>query len=130
MTKKEPTQKEIDEQRAISARMNEYGAGLLQRLGYKEPKQPSTVTETLDSFIIEYHKGVYLDDGQYQAVYAQIWDTDSEGNPDQLIDGEMVCGDTVMQVIGELCRVLGRPIKADDWELGYDERYDPAYDEE
>ena len=130
MTKKEPTQKEIDEQRAISARMNEYGAGLLQRLGYKEPQQPSTVTETLDSFIIEYHKGVYLDDGQYQAVYAQIWDTDSEGNPDQLIDGEMVCGDTVMQVIGELCRVLGRPIKADDWELGYDERYDPAYDEE
>ena len=122
MTKKEPTQKEIDEQRAISARMNEYGAGLLQRLGYKEPQQPSTVTETLDSFIIEYHKGVYLDDGQYQAVYAQIWDTDSEGNPDQLIDGEMVCGDTVMQVIGELCRVLGRPIKADDWELGYDER--------
>ena len=122
MTKKEPTQKEIDEQRAISARMNEYGAGLLQRLGYKEPQQPSTVTETLDSFIIEYHKGVYLDDGQYQAVYAQIWSTDSEGNPDDLIDGEWVYGDTVMQVIGELCRVLGRPIKADDWELGYDER--------
>ena len=122
MTKKEPTQKEIDEQRAISARMNEYGAGLLQRLGHKEPKQPSTVTETLDSFIIEYHKGVYLDDGQYQANYAQIWDTDSEGIPDDLIDGEWVYGDTVMQVIGELCRVLGRPIKADDWELGYDER--------
>ena len=122
MTKKEPTQKEIDEQRAISARMNEYGAGLLQRLGYKEPKQPSTVTETLDSFIIAYPKGVYLDDGQYQAVYAQIWSTDSEGNPDDLIDGEWVYGDTVMQVIGELCRVLGRPIKADDWELGYDER--------
>lgn len=123
MTKKEPTQKEIDEQRAISARMNEYGAGLLQRLGYKEPKQPSRVTETLDFFIIEYHKGVYLDDGQYQAVYAQIWSTDSEGNPDDLIDMEMVYGATVMEVISELMTVLGRPIKADEWELGYDERY-------
>ena len=127
----QPTQKEIDEQRAISARMNEYGAGLLQRLGYKEPQQPSTVTETLDYFIIEYYLDSYPEyQGQYQAHHAQIWDTDSEGNPDQLIDGEMVYGDTVMQVIGELCRVLGRPIKADDWELGYDERYDPAYDEE
>ena len=118
----QPTQKEIDEQRATSARMNEYAAGLLQRLGYKEPKQPSTVTETLDYFIIEYHKGVYLDDGQYQAVYAQIWSTDSEGNPDDLIDMEMVYGATVMEVISELMTVLGRPIKADEWELGYDER--------
>ena len=119
----QPTQKEIDEQRAISAGMNEYGAGLLQRLGYKEPKRPSKVTETLDFFIIEYHlHGYPEDDGEYQAVYAQIWSTDSEGNPDDLIDMEMVCGATVMEVISELMTVLGRPIKADEWELGYDER--------
>jgi len=119
----QPTQTEIDEVRATSARMNEYGAGLLQRLGYKEPQQPSTVTETLDYFIIEYVlHGYPEDDGEYQAVYAQIWSTDSEGNPDDLIDGEMVCGATVMEVISELMTVLGRPIKADEWELGYDER--------
>ena len=122
MTKKEPTQKEIDGQRAISARMNEYGAGLLQRLGYKEKEPP--FVEEMAFFPIYYQ----LDPdeptgGRYQTCYQQTWDYNFYEERDaSLLDMDMVYGATVMEVISELMTVLGRPIKADEWELRYDER--------
>ena len=106
-----------------SNRMNEYGAGLLQRIGYKEPEPP--VVEEMAFFDIQY--ALDHDEpsgGYYHACYQQTWDTDSNGDLDELRSMESVVGETVMKVIGELMTVLGRPIKADEWEFGYDERED------
>ena len=125
MTKKAPTQKEIDEQRAISARMNEYGAGLLQRLGYKEKEPP--FVEEMAFFPIDYQ----LDPdeptgGRYQTCYQQTWDYNFYEDRDaSLLDMDMVYGATVKEVLAELCKALGRPplaIGAHEWELRYDER--------
>ena len=119
----QPTQKETDEVRATSARMNEYGAGLLQRLGYKE-KEP-LVVEEMTFFPISY----YLDAGEptggrYHACYQKTWEPNRDEYWEVLVDMELVDGATVMEVIGKLMTVLGRPIKADEWELAYDERYE------
>ena len=56
--------------------------------------------------------------GFYYAPYQQTWDEDFN----DLVDMQLVYGETVMQLLGELCSVLGRSISTDEWELGYDER--------
>ena len=125
MTKKAPTQKEIDEQRAISARMNEYGAGLLQRLGYKEKEPP--FVEEMAFFPIDYQLDPAAPTGgRYHACYQQTWDYNFYEDRDaSLLDMDMVYGATVKEVLAELCKALGRPplaIGAHEWELRYDER--------
>jgi hypothetical protein len=126
-------QNNIDEVRATSARMNEYGAGLLQRLGYKEKEPP--FVEEMAFFPIDYQ----LDPdeptgGRYQTCYQQTWDCNiyevpaTLGTGDaSLLDMDMVYGATVKEVLAELCKALGRPplaIGAHEWELRYDERDD------
>ena len=114
----------IDEVRATSARMNEYGAGLLQRLGYKEKEPP--FVEEMAFFPIDYQSDPdEPTGGRYQTCYQQTWDYNFYEERDaSLLDMDMVYGATVMEVISELMAVLGRPIKADEWELRYDERDD------
>ena len=92
------------------------GAKILREMGYKEPKPP--VVEEMAFFRIDYSGG------NYQACYQQTWDTDFDGELLDLVGMDLVYGETVMKVIGQLMTVLRRPIKADEWELGYDERDD------
>ena len=105
-----------------SNRMNRLAAKILQEVGYKEPVPPVYVE--MGTFQLDYQ----LDPneptgGRYQACYQQAWDGDPyEAWDAELLDMHFVYGETVMEVIGELMTVLGRPIKSDEWELGYDER--------
>ena len=106
--------------------IEELGAKILQELGYKEPVPPVYVE--MGTFQLDYQ----LDPneptgGRYQACYQQAWDGDPYEHQDaELLDMHFVYGETVMEVISELMAVLGRPIKSDEWELGYDERRDKS----
>ncbi len=104
-----------------SNRMNRMAEKILEETGiaYKVAKPP--VVEEFEFFDIQYR----LDHdspsgGYYQAIYKQTWDEEFN----DLVDMQLVYGATVMEVISELMTALGRPIKADEWELGYDERED------
>lgn len=107
-----------------SNRMNRLAAKILQETGiaYKVAEPP--FVEEMAFFPIDYQ----LDPdeptgGRYQTCYQQTWDYNFYEERDaSLLDMDMVYGATVMEVISELMTVLGRPIKADEWELRYDER--------
>lgn len=111
----------------MTNKLDEVTAKILQEVGYKAPVPP--VVEEMGFFDIQYYiDDPELDIGGYRACYQQIWDRDLNGDPYDLLDMDFVYGDTVMEVISELMIVLGRPIKSDEWELGYDERTDKTDD--
>tara|TARA_R100001129_G_scaffold81242_1_gene55350 strand:- start:1443 stop:1775 length:333 start_codon:yes stop_codon:yes gene_type:complete len=106
----------------MANKLDELTAKILQEVGYKEPVAP--VVEEMAFFQIHYS----LDSdepggGYYSACYQQTWDEEFN----DLISMDFVYGETVKEVLAELCKALGRPplaIGAHEWELGYDERED------